>query len=57
MEGDVEGWWDGVVAAVVVVWPSGWKRKARGGGWGQKPKTSPLGLGLGRAVGNSGSGR
>jgi hypothetical protein len=33
-----------VVVVVVVVWPSGWKREARGGG-------------LGRAVGNSGGGR
>jgi hypothetical protein len=29
---------------VVVVWPSGWKHEARGGGLGQKPKTKPWGL-------------
>jgi hypothetical protein len=28
----------------MVVWPSGWKRKARGGGLGQKPETEPWGL-------------
>ena len=33
---DVEGWWNGVVVVVVVVWPSSWKHEARGGGLGQK---------------------
>jgi hypothetical protein len=54
---DAEGWWDGVVVVVVVVWPSGWKCKAQGGGLGQKPETGPLGLSLGCSVGNSGGGR
>jgi hypothetical protein len=57
---DVGGWWDGVVivvvVVVVVVWPSSWKRKAQGGGLGQKPETSPIELSLGHAIGNS-SGR
>jgi hypothetical protein len=53
----VEGWWDGVVVVVVVVWPSGWKREAQGGGLGQKPKTGPIELSLGHAVGNSGGGQ
>jgi hypothetical protein len=35
---DAEGWCDGVM---VVVWPSGWKREARGGALGQKPETGP----------------
>jgi hypothetical protein len=39
-----EGWWHGAVAMAMVVWPSGWKRKARGGGLGQKPETEPWGL-------------
>ena len=33
---DVEGWWDDDVVVVVVVWLSGWKREARGGGFGPK---------------------
>jgi len=38
---DVEGWWDGVVVVVVVVvWPSGWKREARGGVWVKNAKPS-----------------
>jgi hypothetical protein len=51
------GWWDGVVVVVVVVWPSSWKHKAWGGGLGQKPETSPLGLGLGCTIENSSGGR
>jgi len=38
---DAEGWWDGVVVVVVVVWLFGWKREARGG-LGQKPETELL---------------
>ena len=37
---DVEEWWNSVV--VMVVWPSGWKCKAQGGGLGQKPETELL---------------
>jgi hypothetical protein len=37
---DAEGWWDGVVVVVVVVWPSGWKQEARDGVWAKNPKPS-----------------
>src|SRR5882757_3441241 len=51
-EGNGWRWWD----SVVVVWPSGWKREARGGGLGQKGETERLYLSVRCPGGNGGGG-
>jgi len=55
--GDGGRWWGGVYEVTAVVGSHIGLRKPGLRVWGQNPETGPLGLGLGHAVGNSGSGR
>ena len=50
--GDGGRWWGGDDKVMVVVGLRFWLRKPGLRVLGQKPETSPLGLGFGRAVGN-----
>jgi len=55
--GDGGRWWGGNDKVTAVVGSRVGLRKPGWWVWGQKPETSPLGLGLGRGVGNGSGGR
>ena len=52
-----KGQWGDVVVVLVVVCPSDWKYKGRGGGLAQNPQNRARRLDFGRAVGNGGGER
>jgi hypothetical protein len=54
---NAERWWDRVDKVTVVVGSRIGLHKPGLWVWGQKPETSPLGLSLGCAVGNSSGGQ